>query len=68
MKVRLISLPSVRLARLVGLVRRIEPVELQDSKEWGLLIRGRGSRTATSCSANSNMYEPRNARSTFSNL
>lgn len=42
MEVRLISLSCVQLARLVGLVRRIEPVELQDSKEWGLLVRGRG--------------------------
>ncbi|MCW5580213.1 MAG: hypothetical protein KIS72_02590 [Luteimonas sp.] len=42
MKVRLISLPSVQLARLLGLVRRIEPVELESSREWGLLIRGRG--------------------------
>lgn len=42
MEARLITLPCVQLARLVGLVRRIEPVELQHSKEWGLLIRGRG--------------------------
>lgn len=42
MKARLISLPCVQLARLAGLVRRIEPVELQDNREWGLLIRGRG--------------------------
>ncbi len=42
MEARLISVSSVQLARLVGLVRKIEPVELQDSKEWGLLIRGRG--------------------------
>lgn len=42
MEVRLISLSSERLARLVGLVRRIEPVELENSREWGLLIRGRG--------------------------
>ena len=42
MKARLISLPSVQLARLLGLVRRIEPVELEGSREWGLLIRGRG--------------------------
>lgn len=42
MEARLISLPLVQLARLVGLVRRIEPVELEDTKEWGLLIRGRG--------------------------
>ena len=42
MKVRLISLPTVQLARLVGLVRKIEPVELEHSREWGLLIHGRG--------------------------
>ena len=42
MEARLISLPSVQLARLVGLVRRIEPVELEGSREWGLLVRGRG--------------------------
>ena len=42
MKVRLISLPIVQLTRLTGLVRRIEPVELEGSQEWGLLIRGRG--------------------------
>ena len=42
MEVRLISLPTVHLARLVGLVRSIDPVELEGSKEWGLLIRGRG--------------------------
>lgn len=42
MEARLISLPFVQLARLVGLIRRIEPVELEGSREWGLLIRGRG--------------------------
>lgn len=42
MEVRLISLPTVQLARLAGLVRRVEPVELEDNKEWGLLVRGRG--------------------------
>lgn len=42
MKARLISLPLAQLARLSGLVRRIEPVELEDSREWGLLVRGRG--------------------------
>ena len=42
MEARLISLPCVQLARLVGLVSRIEPVELVGSREWGLLIRGRG--------------------------
>ena len=42
MEARLIGLTLAQLARLVGLVRRIEPVELEDSREWGLLIRGRG--------------------------
>lgn len=42
MQARLISLTLVQLARLLGLVRRIEPVELDDSREWGLLIRGQG--------------------------
>ena len=42
MEARLISLPLVQLARLMGLIRRIEPVELEVSREWGLLIRGRG--------------------------
>lgn len=43
MNARLISLPLAQLARLSGLVRRIEPVELEDSREWGLLVRDRGS-------------------------
>ena len=42
MEARLISLPCVQLTRLIGLVRRIEPVELEDNRKWGLLIRGRG--------------------------
>ena len=42
MKARLISLPLAQLARLTGLVKRIEPVELEESTEWGLLIHGRG--------------------------
>lgn len=42
MQARLISPTLVQLARLLGLVRRIEPVELDDSREWGLLIRGQG--------------------------
>lgn len=42
MQVRLISHPCAQLARLVGLVRRVEPVRLESGKEWGLLIRGRG--------------------------
>ena len=42
MEARLISLALAQLARLLGMVRRVEPVELKDSGEWGLLIRGRG--------------------------
>ena len=42
MEARLISLPLAQLARLLGQVRSIEPVELQDDRQWGLLIRGRG--------------------------
>ena len=42
MQVRLISHPFAQLARLVGLVRRVEPARLEGGKEWGLLIRGRG--------------------------
>lgn len=42
MEARLISLPLAQLGRLLGLVRSIEPVELQDNRQWGLLIRGRG--------------------------
>ena len=42
MEARLISLALAQLARLLGMVRRVEPVELKDSGEWVLLIRGRG--------------------------
>lgn len=44
MNYRLISLPILQLARLVGLVRTIEPVELSapTREPWVLLIRGRG--------------------------
>lgn len=42
MEARLISLALAQLARQLGMVRRVEPVELKDSGEWGLLIRGRG--------------------------
>lgn len=42
MQVRLIGLPLLQLARLIGFVRSIEPVELAGRREWGLLIRGRG--------------------------
>lgn len=42
MEVRLMSLGCTQLARVLGLVRRVEPVELEGQKEWALLIRGRG--------------------------
>lgn len=43
MQYKLISLLPLQLARIVGLVRTIEPVELADElKQWVLLIRGRG--------------------------
>lgn len=42
MKARLIGLPLVQLARLLGLVRSIKPVELPGSGRWALLICGRG--------------------------
>lgn len=42
MQVRLISHPFAQLARLVGLVRRVEPTRLEGGREWGLLIHGRG--------------------------
>ncbi len=42
MEVRLMSHSCVQLARLVGLVRRVELAQLENDKEWGLLIRGRG--------------------------
>lgn len=42
MKVKLISLPCVQLARLFGMVRRVEPAELEHRKEWGILILGLG--------------------------
>lgn len=51
MQARLISLTLVQLARLLGLVRRIEPVELDDSREWGLLIRGQGVHPAPGAGA-----------------
>lgn len=34
MEARLISLALAQLARLLGMVRRVEPVELKDSGEW----------------------------------
>jgi hypothetical protein len=44
MAYKLISLELLHLARLVGLVRRVEPVELAHTRvpSWGLLVRGRG--------------------------
>lgn len=43
MQYKLISLLPLQLARIMGLVRRIEPVQLADDpKQWVLLICGRG--------------------------
>jgi hypothetical protein len=44
MKYRLISLFTAQIARLLGLVRYVEPVQLegQSRPEWALLVRGRG--------------------------
>ena len=42
MQARLISQPCAQLAKLVGLVRSVEPAQLEDGKTWGLLLRGRG--------------------------
>lgn len=42
MEARLMNLTCVQLARLFGLVRVVEPVELDGKGKWALLIRGRG--------------------------
>ncbi|GAA3913905.1 hypothetical protein [Luteimonas lutimaris] len=42
MEARLIAPSTVELAKLVGLVKAIEPVEVSYGKGWGLLVRGRG--------------------------
>lgn len=42
MKVKLISVPVAQLARLLGLVRAVEPAKLEHCGKWGLLVRGRG--------------------------
>ena len=44
MKYGLISLFTAQIARLLGLVRYVEPVQLegQSRPEWALLVRGRG--------------------------
>lgn len=43
MQYKLISLLPLQLARIVGLVRMIEPVQLADDpKQWILMVRGRG--------------------------
>ena len=42
MQVKLLDLTCAQLARLLGLVRAVEPVALEGEKDWALLIRGRG--------------------------
>ena len=42
MEVKLLDLAGAQLARLLGLVRSVEPIALEESRDWGLLIRGRG--------------------------
>ena len=37
-----ISLLPLQIARLLHLVRAVEPVLLDDGMHWGLLVRGRG--------------------------
>ena len=43
MEVKLLDLTCVQLARLLGLVKAVEPVALEGEKDWVLLIRGRES-------------------------
>ncbi len=42
MEVKLLDLTCAQLARLLGLVKAVEPVALEGEKDWALLIRGRG--------------------------
>lgn len=42
MEARLIAPSTVELAKLVGLVKAIDPVQVNHGKGWGLLVRGRG--------------------------
>lgn len=44
MPYKLMCLPTIQIARLVGLVLRIEVVKLEGAERpsWGVLIRGRG--------------------------
>lgn len=44
MQYRLISMLPLQLLRMLGLVRAVEPVQLQGARtnEWVLIIRGRG--------------------------
>lgn len=44
MKYGLISLFTAQIARLLGLVRHVEPVQMegQSRPQWALLVRGRG--------------------------
>lgn len=44
MPYKLMSLPTIQLARLLGLVRRVEAVRLEpaDRPSWAVLVDGRG--------------------------
>lgn len=42
MEVKLLDLTCAQVARLLGLVKAVEPVALEGEKDWALLIRGRG--------------------------
>lgn len=42
MPYKLISLLPLQIARMLRLVRSIEPGQLADGKRWGVLVRGRG--------------------------
>lgn len=44
MTYKLMTLPTIQIARLLGLVRGIEVVKLEGAERpsWGVLIRGRG--------------------------
>ena len=42
MEVKLLDLTGAQLARLFGFVRSVEPVALEESGDWALLIHGRG--------------------------
>lgn len=42
MQLRLISHLVAQLARLLGLVKRVRPVQMGRGKKWGVLVEGRG--------------------------